>query len=275
MADLSDVENALVTLIGAAVYPNGTNSPSVVASPVRIYRGWPTPANLDADLKAGIANVSVYSQPNSERCTTRYAQEWQTSVDPVHTLSAVVLGQTITIGGTISVPQNVSVLIGNNAVSYGVLLSDTLASVATALAALISAYVPASVVGPVITVTTGKAIQARVGAQGTLWQELGRQQKGFQISLWCATPTQRDALAKSIGPALRSTNFMTLADNSAARLQYRSTISSDEAEKRTVYRREFIYMVEYAESITQIATEVTINQIAISAGGNPFITLNQ
>lgn len=275
MADLSDVENALVSLISGAVYPNGTGSASVITSPVRIYRGWPIPLNLDADLKAGTANVSVYSQPSNERCTTRYAQEWQTSADPVHTLTAIVTGQTITLGGTISTPQNVSVLVGNNAVSYGVLVSDSLASVATALATLISAYVQASASGPVITVTSGMAIQARVGAQGTIWQELGRQQKGFQISLWCATPTQRDALARAIGPALRSTNFLTLADNSAARLQYRSTISSDEAEKRTVYRRDFIYMVEYAESLTQTATEITINQIAISAGGNPFITLNQ
>lgn len=60
MADQADVETALVQIASAALYPQGTTGPSICGTLCRVYRGWPTPAGLDADLAAGAVNVSVY-----------------------------------------------------------------------------------------------------------------------------------------------------------------------------------------------------------------------
>jgi hypothetical protein len=269
MADLADVETAIITLIGTALYPNGLNFPSITAFPVRFYRGWPNSAALDTDLKNGTAHVSVYSQPGVERNTTRYLQEWLTSIGPVHTLTATVTRNTITIGGTVSTPQNVSVLIGFNSVSYAVLPGDTLSTIATAVAALINAIVTASAAGAVITVSSGVALVARIGATGTLWKELGRQLRGFQITSWCSTPAQRDALAAAVDIAMRQVNFLTLADNSAGRLRYESSHSSDATEKEILFRRDLFYSVEYPATLTMPATEITIEKQNIDGGQSP------
>lgn len=72
MADQSDVAEALLGLATAAVYPGGPAAPSVAGVPVRLYRGWPDPETLAADLRAGAAHVSVFPEPRGEVNTTRY-----------------------------------------------------------------------------------------------------------------------------------------------------------------------------------------------------------
>ena len=99
MADLIDVENALVTLIAATVYPNGTGQPSIVpgGAGVAIYPGWPLPADLDADMAAlgagtgGKLHISVYPRPE-EHNVTRFQKDWQQQQVPAPTLTAVANG---------------------------------------------------------------------------------------------------------------------------------------------------------------------------------------
>lgn len=80
MADLDDVLTALTSIVAGAIYP-ANGGASVVGAEVKIYPGWPTPNELDADLLAGNAHASVYPRPE-ERNTTRCQQTWQeVSVD--------------------------------------------------------------------------------------------------------------------------------------------------------------------------------------------------
>ena len=93
MADESDVAAALVSAIEAAVYPNGLigNPPlSVIGAPGRIYRGWPNGVALDADLAAGVFNISVFAKPGMERNTTRFPPVWRVMTAAAPTLTAVV-----------------------------------------------------------------------------------------------------------------------------------------------------------------------------------------
>lgn len=100
MADLSDVQNALVTLAAQTIYPNGTGQPSIATAPVVIYAGWPIASRLDDDLAAGKVHVSVYARPE-ERNTTRYSRDWQTvSINPA-TLTLTATVNTVTVGGTV------------------------------------------------------------------------------------------------------------------------------------------------------------------------------
>jgi hypothetical protein len=76
VADLDDVLNAFVTLCQSALYPNGVPGGSVAGIPVKIFPGWPIPQDLNKDIAAGKAQVSVYARPE-EKNTTRYPKQPQ------------------------------------------------------------------------------------------------------------------------------------------------------------------------------------------------------
>ncbi|MFH7191428.1 hypothetical protein ACHWGL_31505, partial [Klebsiella pneumoniae] len=65
MADESDIEQAFVDILDAAIYPQGTSQPSSTGHPCAIAAGWPVSADLEADLAKGIVNVTVYPVQSS------------------------------------------------------------------------------------------------------------------------------------------------------------------------------------------------------------------
>ena len=83
MADITDVSNALVTVIAGIVYPNGTSQPSITGVPVLVYQGWPDAVQLRADLAAGKVHVSVYPQPNMLRIVDSAKSDWSTPSGPL------------------------------------------------------------------------------------------------------------------------------------------------------------------------------------------------
>src|ERR1035437_4725728 len=185
MADLSDVEAALCSVVSGVLYPTGTSHASALGVDCRVYRGWPNAASLDADLRAGKVNVSVYAQPNVERNTTRFPREWKTlSVQaPLITLS--VASNVVTVGGSMQTLDVATIKLGHSkAYSVAGHSNPTTTTIATAWAALIAADFPASSSGPHITISTGAAIAVTVGGTGTSWMELRRQTKGFQVIVW-------------------------------------------------------------------------------------------
>lgn len=273
MADLSDVENAIVSTVASAVYPNGSNGqPSVVSNdagtalPVKIYRGWPVPAQLDTDLAAGTANISVFSRGTGTN-RTKYTPIFDTVSTPTPTVSATVVDNTITITGAGSTTtQYVSVILGIwEAVSYTVTPADTPTTIAAALAALISQYVPATPAAGVVTVTSSIILKAVVGVQVAQLEEIRRQSEAIQITLWCPTPKTRDNLAVCLEPTLANTVFLPLADTSVARFRYGSTVVSDDRETVQLYRRDLFYDVEYATTIGGIAWQVTVPEVNIQS----------
>jgi hypothetical protein len=54
------VAQAMVDLIVAAIYPNGTSAASAVGVNVRAFVGWPVPGQQAKDFAADIVQVSVY-----------------------------------------------------------------------------------------------------------------------------------------------------------------------------------------------------------------------
>lgn len=276
MADLTDVQNALVAIVAAALYPSGTGAPSVSGVPVKIYAGWPLPQQLDADLKTGTCHVTVYSRAE-ERNTTRYGLAWQPQSLQAATLTLTAAGQTVTVGGAIppaSNPHNAVVFANTKPYVYAVQATDTLAGVAAAIAALIAVDVPGTAAaGAVLTLPSSARVGAvRIGVSGTLIRETGRQEKLFQISVWADTPDSRSAVAQPTNGVLSATLRFTLPDGSSARLIYKSTLESDKFEKDVLYRRDLLYTVEFATTQTAAATQVTAietdSEASIDAGGS-------
>ena len=182
MADLTDVQNALAGIVAGVMYPNGTGVASAIGAAVKIYPGWPAQEQLRTDLLAGTVNIAIYAM-HVEKRTTRYAPDWREISRGVATLTATVAGSTVTIGGTISVPQVIAVIINGTAYNYGVQALDTLAVVATGLVSLISAAIPCSNIGPVITIPGLSAIVTRIGNDGVLAKEIRRTEKHFNVSV--------------------------------------------------------------------------------------------
>lgn len=268
MADLSDVSEALVAIISQAIYPSGTAQASALGAQVKVFAGWPLPAQLDADLTATPAmnNVSIWAR-DEERNTSRYGRDWQVSTLADPTITASMSGQTVTFGGTGAASQNVAVLANGASFVYAVQATDTPTSIATALAALMAPTIPGtSSSGPVLTLAAGARLQAaRIGVVGTLARELGRQERRWQLSVWAADPATRDRLAALVNDTLRPLTFVTLPDGYAGWIRYQGAHQIDAQQKERIYRRDIFYTVEYPTTQVVPATQVVTEQINLTA----------
>lgn len=268
MANILDVQNALCAVATQTLYPNGTGQPSLITAPVNIYPGWPQDAALSADLAAGTVDVSVFPT-QIERNTTRYPRHDARDVAiNTPTLTLTISGQQVTVGGAMPstfFAQNAVVKAGGVPYVYATQATDTLTSIATALAALIPGATSSAAV---ITVPDGVPVtDALIGTTGTRIAELRRQERVFMVTVWAPTAALRDAAADAIDVALADTTFLTLVDSSAARLIYKSSPATDVFQKADLFRRDLHYFVEYATTLTETDTQVT--QLEINESLNP------
>lgn len=278
MADMTDVADVLVGLITAAIYPNGTSQPPVGGVQAKIYQGWPDPATLASDLAAKVAHISVFPTAQ-EKVTTRRMPEWQQLNAPAPTLTATVAGTQVTIGGTVSTPQAVDLIVDGQDYAYAVQAGDTLASIASALAALVNAKQPASAAGAVITVPGSHKILARVVSSGTSGREVALEERVFRISVWADCFDRREPLAKAIQPMLADLSHLTMPDNTSAIASYAGSQQIDTEQKQGIYRRDINLTVEYSTVLTRTDTTVGIVQIhpaiVVGSGSVALPTTNQ
>lgn len=269
MADLSDVSNMLVGQIAAYLYPNGTSNPisPAVGFPVKVFAGWPQPEALTQDLAAGIGYISVYPLP-TEKILPSTLRDWRLLSMPPATIAAAVSGQSITLSGTTQTGQNVAVIVDGKNYVLAVQESDTLASIASALATLISVDQAATSSGAVLTIPGAHAIAARVGAVGTMIRELRRQRKIFQISAWANCYSERDQLGQAVDQALMPLERADLPDGSMAVFHYQSSRQDDSQQKQRIYRRDLLYAIDYSTTQTTDGTSVVAPVLAIVGGSD-------
>lgn len=270
MADLSDIETTLVAALAQIVYPAGTGQPSIAGVDVKIYRGWPLANLLDADLRAGKVNISVFPH-DIERRTTRYAREWAELPGTPPDLVLTAVADTITVSGTPSTPLNAAAAVDGTGYVYAVQPGDTLASVATGLAALIAQDTTAVSTGNVISVPQAYALSARVGRIGRAIQETRRQARQFQVTAWCPTPAIRDLVAAAIDDALADVDFLALPDGTYGRLLYERSAVLDRSQSEGLYRRDLFYSVEYATTKVLDAAQILVTPLGLADPlGNPI-----
>jgi hypothetical protein len=248
MADQSDVETALAAAVSNALYPNGTGQASVIvgAETCRIYRGWPASSALEADLAAGIVNVTIYPGTAPPRETTRYPATWQVPLLITPTLTVAISGVAVTFAGKTAAGQVAGVAVDGATYSYAVQATDTTASVAASLAAPIRAagrIVQTS--GATLSLPGAGRILARVVQSQSAIRETRRQRQEFKVICWCPTPALRDQVAGAIDSALSGLYFLSLADGTGGRLTLGGGATSDQAETARMYRRDLVYLVDY------------------------------
>ena len=254
MADLSEVTDAIRDLCTALIYPNGILQPSIINAPVKIYSGWPTPKNLDDDLAAGTSHVNVFAD-GKERNTTRFLHPYE-DLDPIPaTVVLTVSNNTVLVSG-VNIPtveQYCTVIVNNTTYSYAVQPTDTLASIAINISLLIPT---ATVFGNLITIANAYKIIARVGTQANVRFETKRQEKCFQIQVWCPDFTKRDLLGKALDTFLPTNYHFTLYDQ-VAKFIYAGCHQVDDSEKQKCYRRILYFNVEYSTNYDILAPIIT------------------
>ena len=250
MADISDVEAALVTAVTAIAYPNGLGTPSAFGGGARIYRGLPASACLLDDRNAGIVDVSIVPEPGRTRDTTRWGvQVFDIAGSPGLTVESQ--NNSATFYGTALVGDLAGALVDGTAYVYAAQPGDAAALAAAALADAIRTISICWLTNATLTVPGCKSLIGRTAAPATALEEWGRQEQDFHLSVWAPTPQLRDAACRLICGGLASISFLTLADGTGGRLRYRATASNDDDQASCIYRRTLTYVVEYGTTVTR------------------------
>jgi hypothetical protein len=279
VADLSAVLSGWVSLISGVAYPNGTSQPSIVApNVVKVGYGWPMPGQLDADLLSANppVTVSVWPLPG-DRDVTRFERTLDLVGPKVNpTVTATVAGATVTLSGTATAGNYVTIVAGNQAASYGVKTADTLAVIATALAAQFSSPVVCSATGPSITFISGfSTIAARSAAPQQAAQEVERLQKRFQITIWAATDALRNTIGAALRPFIMGAASLPLPDGTSVRVWPVADLLDDTKQRAQGFLRDMIYMVEYptmqGETLYPVTTIQTAAAVSEPSGAQPQI----
>jgi hypothetical protein len=297
MADKSDVEVALAAAVDAAIYPLGDGSASACGFDAVIYRGFAKSEVLDASLAAGTSHVTIAEQAGYNRLTGGYIEDGDTFPGNV-TLTVAVAASTVTFGGTAGVGQLAGVWVDGSAYSYNCGASDTPATVAMALAALVNGTTRglivtdggdqitdnagdalatsnyASVSGSAITFATNRPVQGVVTAQGTFVNTVRWQVQGFRVTVLAPTPAARDALCSQIDAQLANVRFLSLPGNQSARLQWRGTYSNDVPSQEGLWTRDIFYTAQFATTITTPAGGVLfgVSNVTTPPATNTTIT---
>ncbi|CAH2606524.1 conserved protein of unknown function (plasmid) [Rhodovastum atsumiense] len=280
MADLAGVERALVAQVATALaLGDGYRAGALVASTgaglkVRAYRGWPTPDALDADILAGAAHVSVFSDPGMGRNTTRYQDAWHPGATVTPTLTVSVAGSVVTFGGAGGAGQVAGIQVGHGttwtAYAYRLTAADTPATVAAAFAVKV---LGSSAAGPVLTIATNAEVQARVVADQPAWMETRRQAQVIRVTTWCPSPAARDAVAGAVDNALARVRWLPLGDGTSARLIYRGTFVTDATGKDRIWRRDLRYEAEYPTTYVEARPECLFVPIHVALNGAQTIII--
>jgi hypothetical protein len=249
VADLSDVEVALVAAVLALAQVTAEGCPILGGSMVRVFRGGPPVTALVVDRATGVVEISVFPVPNATRDRTRWGVQ-STTLSIASGLSATVSGQTATFEGAALGGELAGVLVNDQPLVYQAQTGDTAALVAAALADQIRATQICGLDQSTLTIPGAVTLVARTTGLAAVLQEWARQEQEVRISVWAPTPKARDLVCSAIGAGLAQIAFLTLADGSAGRLVYRKTASFDDDQVASVYRRELVYDVEYGTTVT-------------------------
>ena len=258
MSTSADVENAILTLLGAAFYdaePTGLVN-SAAGMPIKLHRGWPQMEELNADVRAqpARAHIAVNRYPGMARNVTRYPDSWSSPEVTVPAVAGVVEGNRVTFSGTASGAQLVGIGIGDQGYAVSLAPGATAASAAAALASEINAYSDAVATTDgdtlVLEAPQGKTLGtviARNACIVTAFREVARVQAGFLVSVFAGSIEDRDAIEAIALPALCAPTALSLSDGGFPLVPVR-TIQNDLAENADVYRVDWVFSTEYGIS---------------------------
>lgn len=293
MADISDITGYLAQTAANACYPNGTSQPSVAGIDILIYEGWPLAESLDLDLTGQMlgpngvtarpggvrANVSIFPMQGTNTPIPQILDETYIVTPAVFGLTAQCIQDPITSAFSISLtgaPGSTEFMTVEIDQLY--IASATGASsleILQALASQIVSFQPtpmqpdytpaytANVVGDALIVGGAAYCVARLGSQGTLGKVIHNQRQSIMISIWAPDHVSRTKISEAIDILIKKRLVVTMPDTSMARICYNRTNLTDDHEPMACYRRDLIFLADYATLdlfpgtvITSVTTEI-------------------
>lgn len=267
MADLSEVEDALLQRAAAVLYPEGPAAPSILGTVLRLYRGWPQGAALDADLAAGLAHVTVFAEPRPVAVTTRFPDRWETVDEPAPGLAITVAGRSATVSGSAHAGQVAGLLVDGMAVVHRTAPGDTPEMVAAILATYLRTRRIVTLDGATLTVAGAGRMLGRVVADRTARRETRRQRQVLRLSAWCPDPGLRDRLVGALDAQLSTVDFLDLPDGAKGRLLFRGSVVADQGRAARLFRRDLLYSVDYATTVSQTLPAMIFGDARFGAHG--------
>lgn len=253
MADISDVIQLLAEKVETVIYPDGIDNPSIIGQTVPIYKGWPIRNKLDEILKGKGTAISIFPTESIRPSPVQTYRDYKQVQREVPTITATVLGNTVTIGGVVDAGKAIMVHVGNKPYSYLVLITDTLHTVAQNLALLIP---NSSVIGSVITINFSVVVTAKVISQVLCSRELGRQDALFRIIFWCSDPIIRDKIVPPVDIFFRENYQLVLPDGFYCHIFYQKLQYIDALQLQDVIREDLFFKVQYATTSSLFFTEI-------------------
>ncbi len=281
---MASVDDALVAL--KAVVLNAL-APLPFATTIDVAAGYPNMPALTKSLEQGNSFVGIFPL-NTERLTTRFFPVAYNITNPNPTLTATVSGQSITFAGTAAAGYNVLTTVnggqmsGSQTVGYQTTGSDTVDSVATSVAANLTADgIPASASGAVVTLTgTYSSLVCNVGTTAAIGQEVRRTERQFQVSTYTpgdAEPsptilsTKRSAIVNAIDTYLATQYFVQFPDTSWGRLKYVRGPWDDNMQRETMLIAHQIFSIEFATIAEYTAAQIAATEL--TQVSNSFATV--
>jgi len=258
MASLEDVMDALADVVAADIYPQGSSQSSVTGDFVRIYPGWPSAVQLEEDLDADRAHVSIWPT-NRDLNTTRYFDDRPIETIPAATLTGTfnASASEISFSGAVDIDHNVGVTGKAWQVSLRVSQGSTLNNVATDVAAgIVSVGGAATATASVVSV--GETVAVSIGTIGTIRTSPRQQRRSLQLIVWSSTPDQRRRISDRLDQVIAKNPWLVLADGSKGRLVYESSPIMDRFEKANLFRRDFFVSVEFSTIVDETTSQITV-----------------
>jgi hypothetical protein len=259
-----------------------------------VYKGWPQPEELEADIVACRPNISVYCSDHGERVSMVGAQPFVVTTEPTTALAAAVSSAKLTggspttsssgtltftgtstpgtimiveIGGLyvpVSPPQNATMAVVANTVANAL-------NASTAFNALHAAVAAANVVTITKTLVgadgDSKNLGVKIGGTGEMTAVTRKQTAPVEVHVWAYDNDSRRNFADAVDDVLADTGFLLLDDGTTARLMYKGTAQTDAEIRHGVYRRILRYTVEYVRTKTVPVVSVLETLTTITAHG--------
>lgn len=256
MADQAQVEQALVVLLARALEPEN------IEAPVRVYRGWPSSAALDADMAAGIVNVSVNEAKEHWRRLAPLPARW---ILPRGGGGAAIsaIADLVEVTGTAGDGQVLGLLVDGVAYRYQPRAGEDASSIAAALATQIRHQRAVVQLNAMLRLPGARKLTARCVGQAASVAELARQVQGFRVAFWCPTPELRDRATGLAECAIDERQFIDLPDGSAGRVLRAGLETVDRVSEAALFRCDLTCTVEYATTKVEAEGEMLIGELNI------------
>lgn len=287
MADVLDIVmkiasdiNVLVQPIVGTVYAvqgvpdKATFGPTMTVPPIEVMPGNILLEELMNRLEQGKAQIQVEAEETDVPCVQPLGggDDSDPAVIPTPTIIATAVGNVCTLSGTITAGDVIGIALGNKGAGYSILGTDTLATIAAALAAnATTAGITASSAGLVITVAGSQIAKFNIGTTWNRTREVSRRRKVFFATLYAAHAYDRSTIGKVLEIVYPPGARLTLPDGSVATLVAVGGLSMqssdyDEQQRDTTMMRRVRWLFEFLTIQTISVTTVVAVPGSLTAG---------